>query len=107
MKNHSQKNLLGDIEKKNISQTYHAWRKRRQKNTAAEPLFFRPINVESHEIAQEMRIIQNSALKFLPLFMTWYVAEFICTLGALLRQPSLEGRGKKILNVLQNFKAIR
>lgn len=107
MKNHSQKDLLGDIEKKTISQTYDAWRKHRQQNTAEEPLFFRPINVDASEIAEEMRFIQNSGLKFLPLVMTWYVAELICTLGALLRRPSLEGRGKKILNVLQNFKAIK
>lgn len=99
--------LLSDTEKNSLSQTYYEWREGSRQNKSVEPLLFRPINVNAREIVEEMRLLQHSALRFLPLFMIWHVAELFCTLGTILKRPSLEIRGKKILNVLQNFRAIK
>jgi hypothetical protein len=101
------KDLLSDIEKKTLTQTYYEWHKQLRQNKSLEPSLFRPINVNAYEIVEEMRLLQNSAFKFLPLFMIWHVAELFCTLGTVMKRPALENRGKKILNVLQNFKAIK
>lgn len=101
------KELLSALEQNSLSKTYQEWRERPRQNKPSTTLLFGPINVDASEIVEEMRFLQNSPLRFLPLFIIWYVAELFCTIGTYAGHPSLNERGKKILEVMQNFRAIK
>ena len=103
----AQKELLSEIEINSLSKIYQEWRERRRQNKFSTALLFTPINVNAHEIVEEMRFLQNSPLRFLPFFLIWHVAEFFCTVGTYTGHRALEERGKKLIKVMQNFKAIK
>lgn len=97
---------LCDLEKENLSKAYHDWRVNRSSNKYKQ-IFYAPPNVNNDAVIRELRFIYNSSLRFLPLFLIWYIAEFFCTIGVFTRQPSLEKKGKDMLAAQRSFRPLK
>lgn len=98
---------ISDVEKKTLLTEMRSWKEGKRNKNVHEPLLFFPENMESGELIDELRVIYNSYLKFIPLVMLWPLAEFSNTSGRILGNRILQERGMRILQVLTNFRSVR
>lgn len=98
--------LLSEAEKASLQLEYRKWLARPRVVEKDHACFFAPLNMREDALIEGTRYIHNSFLRFVPIVFIWPIAEFASTLGKIIKDDKTEAWGRKILNILQNFKSV-
>lgn len=106
MELHNHYSALSSEEKNALLSEYNRWLQIPRQNKVDPDSFFPPVNMGEQELVAGLRNIHNSSLKFIPIFLIWYIAQLACTLGKISSNLKLETWGRSTLKILQNFRVL-